>query len=319
MRPGRRWWRGVDTRFVVRAPRGPIGVAGLGLVLVAALAVAIGPGGLLTSGSATDAPSTNATAVAVASAGASPTPETGASESATPSPSPAPSPPPTPEPTLGPTPGPTLDWVNVGYAVGIKSPVVRGSKANVTITAPAGPTCTLAVTYPGGAAANEGSPSRPSAGKWVWSWTVPSATPLGTAAVKFSCTYTGLAKPGTGTFKIIAAAPSPTPPPTASPTWSISGTVNSPVPAANGTLTFSGHVNGTPPPGIAPIDLNCHLFVTIGGVDWDIASDGSVQTVNFSLAGPIGYPSPGTYHWHVTCAATENAGSRSTSGTFEAQ
>ena len=217
------------------------------------------------------------------------------------------------------TPAPTLDWAEVGYAVGVRDPVALGGTARVELDGPVGPICTLSAKYPNGKSASVGSPSHPKSGAWVWSWTVPTTAGLGKATIAFACTYAGFTKPGSDSFKLVAALPTPTPKPTPTPTWSISGSVNSPVSANNGTLTFAGHVNGTPPPGIAPIDLYCRFYVTYSGYDQLIASEGSVQTRDFTLAGPIGYPTPATYHWHVTCAATLSAGTRQAAGTFVAQ
>jgi hypothetical protein len=292
-----------------------------GFVVVLVIGATIALGGVMPSSGSTAEPTTGVTVTAESSLVAGH--ETAPASPGAPSMSPAASAGLSPMPSggTGPTakPTPTLDWVNVGYSVGVRDPVALGAKAKVTILAPVGPTCTVAARYPNGKSASVGSPTHPRAGAWVWSWTVPSTAGLGSARYSFSCTYAGLAKPGTGTFDIVAAASTPTPKPTATPTWSISGAITSPVSRSNGTLTFTGHVHGTPPPGIAPIDLYCQLFVTYGGTDTLIDQNGSVQTADFALAGPIGYPSAGTYAWHVTCAATLNAGSRSASGTFEAQ
>ena len=218
------------------------------------------------------------------------------------------------------TPGPTLDWVNVGYAVGVRSPVALGGKARVELDAPVGPSCTLTARYPSGGSANVGSPTHPKAGQWIWSWTVPQSAGLGSASIAFGCTYAGLTKPGTDAFQIVAALPTPTPKPTPSPTWSLTGSVAPNPIAAGGTLTFTGHIGGTPPPGIAPIDLNCGFFWTENGYDWPIASDGSVQTRDFTLAGTIPAAlGQGSHAWHVTCTATENQGSKTASGTFDVE
>jgi hypothetical protein len=261
------------------------------------------------------------------------TPEAGSSDPAAPGTTPALTPglstpgmaSPGASPSLGATThpqatvAPTLDWAEVGYAIGVRDPVALGGNARVELDAPVGPTCTLSAKYPNGKSAAVGSPSHPKSGAWVWSWTVPTTAGLGKATISFGCTYGGLTKPGSDSFQLVAALPTPTPKPTPTPTWSISGSVTTPVSAKNGMLTFTGHVNGTPPPGIAPIDLSCRFYVTYSGFDQLIASEGSVQTRDFTLAGPIGYPTAATYHWHVTCAATLNAGTRQAAGTFVAQ
>jgi hypothetical protein len=146
-------------------------------------------------------------------------------------------------------PTPTLDWENIGYMVGAKSPVALGAKAKVTIQAPVGPICSLTGHYPSGGSAAVGSPAHPKAGAWVWSWTVPSSAGVGTATMKVKCTYQGLAKPGDASFDLVAAAPSPTP----KATWSMQVTT-APIFYSNSDApVFHVHISGTfPKPDLSP-------------------------------------------------------------------
>jgi hypothetical protein len=181
--------------------------------------------------------SVDATQSAVSSAA----PSTAASLGAAPSVEPSLTP--TIEPTAKPStpkPEPTLDWETIGYAQGFRSPVDLGAKARVTIDAPHEVRCSIKVTYPNGSNASLPDPARPDPGKWVWTWTVPKSATSGTAHVKTSCTYLGLAKTGTGTFKIRA--------PEVPSNWSINANMPSTLDSENvNSVPMTVHLNGTLP------------------------------------------------------------------------
>lgn len=125
--------------------------------------------------------------------------------------SPSPRPPSTPRPTPKSTPKPAflVAWLHgVGYTMGVSSPIATGDDARVEIGNGAGPTCSVKVHYPSGQSATGLAAHKfTKQSHWVWTWRIPASAGLGTATVKTTCTYGGLAKSGPGSFEIVAPTP----------------------------------------------------------------------------------------------------------------
>jgi hypothetical protein len=119
-----------------------------------------------------------------------------------------------------------------------------------------------------------------------------------------------------------AATPVPTPAQTPVPTpepWGITGSM---APIDNtGYATWTGSVWGNPPPGIAPIDLACYLFISYppGGL-YGESYNGFTNTFtrDFQIvAQPGGYAAGGTGSWKVNCYPTVVYQEISTTGNVE--
>lgn len=204
-----------------------------------------------------------------------------------------------------PPPKPTLDpgkWREIGYTMSVASPIAVGHTASVAVRVVAGPTCSIHVRYPSGTSPGGlGAHTFSKQGSWTWKWTIPTSAGLGTASVNVACTYAGISKPGSGSFRIVEPTP-PTPKPSPLPVWGI--TVDAPASAKAGTpATFHGHVTGHPPVGMYAIDLYCWASGQNPGGDYIDGMGVNVFDVrDFSVDFTFAFAGAG--HWRVTCSAT---------------
>ena len=86
-----------------------------------------------------------------------------------------------------------------------------------------------------------------------------------------------------------------------------------------GWVTFTGSVTGDPPPGMAPIDLACYLYLAPPGTTYGETYQGFTNTMtrDFQIVFLYGgYPAGGTGTWKVMCYPTA-PGSATAEGTVE--
>jgi hypothetical protein len=85
-----------------------------------------------------------------------------------------------------------------------------------------------------------------------------------------------------------------------------------------GVATLTLHVFGDPPPGIAPIDLECYMSMTYPNGGGSGVSSFGVWTRDFQiLVTPGGYAPGGTGSWTVTCYPTVVYESPTATGSVE--